>query len=291
MNKPDYLAPATLKEAFSALNQKKTRAMIIAGGTDLLVRMRAGFIQPDLLVDIRLLGLDKIDDQGEMVKIGTFATHTDILRSELLADFFPALVEAAEEIAGPPIRNRGTLGGNLVNASPAADLATPLLIYDGEVVLTSEKGDRAVPLVEFFTGPGQTVLNTGEILKEIILPKLPSQSGAEFIKLGKRKAMAIAVVSVAARLTLDQAGQISEARIALGSVAPVAMRAVKAEQHLIGKKPREDSFREAGEIARSECSPISDLRSTADYREKMVAVLTRRALTGALKKVEEKING
>ncbi len=289
MNKPDYLAPATFTEAFQALGKKKIKAMIIAGGTDLLVRMRAGAIKPDLLVDLCKLDLDRIEEREDRITIGARATHTDILHDPLLAENFPALVDAAGKIAGPPIRNRGTLGGNLVNASPAADLATPLLGYDAAAIITSKEGDREIALVDFFTGPGETVLKQGEILKEISIPKPPPGTEAAFLKLGKRKAMAIAVVSVAARLTFEEDGMISQARIALGSVAPVPFRATKAESALIGKNPGARLFAEVGEIARAESSPISDLRSTADYREKMVAVLTKRALAAALLQMEGKL--
>ena len=281
MNKPDYLAPKTLNEALQVLEEKGDGAKIIAGGTDLVPRMRAGILSPELLVDLRLLKLNEIKDEGDWIKIGAGATHTELLESELLEELFPALIEAVSDVAGPPIRNRGTLGGNLVNASPAADLATPLLVYDARAVITGQKGESEVVLGDFFTGPGKTVLKPDEILTEIKIPKLPPRSAASFIKLGKRKAMAIAVVSAAVRLTLDEEGVISEARIALGSIAPVPLRIEKAEEVLVGQTPGEELFIRAGQTASDETKPITDLRSTADYRKKMVAVLTRRALTAA----------
>lgn len=287
MNKPEYLAPQTLDEALKVLKKNKKGAKIIAGGTDLVPRMRSEVLSPELLVDLRLLGLNEIKIKGDWIKIGAGTTHTEILESDILAEHLPALVEAASDIAGPPIRNRGTLGGNLVNASPAADLATPLLVYDAVAVIVNEKGERIVPLEEFFTGPGKTVLKPDEILTEIKIPVVPPRTEAKFIKLGKRKAMAIAVVSVAVRLTLDEGGSISEARIALGSVAPVPLRIKKAEEVLVGQTPGEELFTLAGKTANEETAPITDLRSSADYRKKMVAVLTRRALTAAWEKQEE----
>lgn len=281
MNKPDYLAPQSLQDALKALTEQTEDAQIIAGGTDLIPRMRSGMVAPTLLVDLRLLDLKGIEIKGDWICIGACTTHTDILESDLLAEHCPALVEAAEEIAGPPVRNRGTVGGNLVNASPAGDLAPPLIIYDARAVLSKMKTEREVPLAEFFTGPGKTVLAPEEILTEIRIPVVPPHTNAKFIKLGKRKAMAIAVVSVAARLTLDEVGDIAQARIALGSVAPAPLRAVKAEVVLEGQTPTVDLFIEAGQVASAESSPISDFRASEDYRKKMVAVLTKRALVAA----------
>ena len=281
MNKPDYRAPQTLTEALETLSTHGQNVHLIAGGTDLVPRMRSRVVEPALLVDLRLLGLTGIEMREHEIRIGARATHTDILESDLLAAAYPALVESAADIAGPPIRNRGTLGGNLVNASPAADLAPPLLVYDAAVILAKATGERRVPLADFFTGPGQTVLNPDEILTEIRIPAIPPHSASNFIKLGKRKAMAIAVVSVAARLTLDEAGNIAQARLALGSVAPKPMRAFEAEAILENQAPSVALFTEAGLVASSEASPISDIRASGDYRKKMVAVLTRRALGAA----------
>ncbi len=281
MNKPDYLAPTSLEEALETVGQQTEGVQIIAGGTDLVPRMRSRVIEPKLLVDLRLLNLDGIEKTAYGIRIGASATHTDILESDLLAEHCPALCEAAADIAGPPIRNRGTVGGNLVNASPAADLAPPLLVYDAVVILAKAGSKREIPLVDFFTGPGQTVLAADELLTEIRIPAVPPNTTSKFIKLGKRKAMAVAVVSAAARLTIDQAGKISQARIALGSVAPTPIRARKAEASLEGQSPSSDLFTEAGQIARSESSPISDIRASGSYRKKMVAVLTRRALEAA----------
>jgi len=281
MNKPEYLAPQSIDEALAALGRGSEGTRIIAGGTDLIPRMRARMVEPSTLVDLRLLGLDSIDIIGNRIHIGARTTHTGVLESEILAQHCPAIITAAQDIAGPPIRNRGTVGGNLVNASPAADLATPLLAHDAVAVLAKAGAEREVPLAEFFTGPGATVLDADELLKEIHIPTLSENTTSAFIKLGKRKAMAIAVVSVAARLTLDEVGKILEARIALGSVAPIPMRAVKAEAVLEGQEPSAEFFAEAGQVASAEASPISDLRASGDYRKKMVAVLTRRALAAA----------
>ncbi len=291
MNKPDYLAPQSLSEALRTIGEKPTGVHIIAGGTDLIPRMRSGVVEPSLLVDLRLLGLDGIEMSGDGILIGASTTHTEVLESALLAKYCPALVESAKDIAAPPIRNRGTVGGNLVNASPSADLVPPLLVYDALVVLANPDFEREVPLTEFFIGPGRTVLDADEILTEVRIPAIPKRTSSAFVKLGKRRAMAIAVVSAAARLTLDEAGIITQARIALGSVAPTPIRATKAEASLIGQTPNADCLAEAGQIASTEAVPISDLRASGEYRAKMIAVLTRRALAACWQRIEEGVDG
>lgn len=287
MIKTEYLAPRSLDEALKALELQTGETRIIAGGTDLIPRMRSGLASPTLLVDIRLLDLNVIELKSGVLHIGAGVTHNAIVESDVLSVHCPALIEAALNIAGPPVRNRGTLGGNLANASPAADLAPPLLAYDAYVVISKSDGVQEIPLANFFTGPGKTILNSNKILKEIRIELLPSRTAAKFIKMGKRKAMAISVVNVCTRLTLDNMGRISAARIALGSVAPTPIRALKAEAVLEGKKPRFELFAEAGHVASVESSPISDIRASADYRRKMVAVLTKRALVDTWNHMEK----
>jgi len=283
-----YFAPKTLEEALKALAKQPERAKIIAGGTDLIPRLRSGIINPTLLVDLLNIPLHNIEIREGWIHIGARVTHTDILESNLLASYCPVIVDATKEIAGPPIRNRGTIGGNLVNASPAADLALPLLAYDAIVVLAKEGGERKVLLSEFFTGPGQTILTPNEILTEIRIPAIPPHTASSFIKLGKRKAMAIAVVSVVTRLTLDDIGNIYQARIALGSVAPRPMRSIMAEAVLEGMMPSMEIFANSAQVASMESSPISDIRASGDYRKKMVAVLTKRSLVTTWHRLEKK---
>ncbi len=282
----DYFAPETLEDTLKCLNTKGSTARLIAGGTDLIPRIRSGLAAPSLLIDPRLLSLDFIIVSDHMIRVGACTTHTQILESNLIAKYLPLLAESAREIAGPPVRNRGTIGGNLANASPAADLATPLLVYDAQVVLKCLASERVVPLDVFFTAPGKTILTAEEMMTEIRIPLLPESTGTKFLKLGKRKAMSISVVSVAARITLDGQGTISLARIALGSVAPTPVRATSAESGLANSRPNHQVFTQAGEIAASESSPISDIRGSASYRRAMVAVLTRRALSDAWVRAE-----
>lgn len=277
----DYFAPLTLADGCKILDTYRSSAAVIAGGTDLLPRMRAGMVRPERLVDLRELGLSFIKLENGIIKIGACTTHAEIIKSEIIAAHIPMLAAACIEIGGPPIRNRGTLGGNLANASPAADTAPPLLAYDAEVALASENSQRTLAIADFFTGPGKTVLEPGELLVEVQIPVPPQRTAGAFVKVGKRKAMAVAVVSVAARITLEEDGTISGARIALGSVAPTPIRVISAEQILRGHVLRDELIEKAAEETRRMVSPISDIRAPADYRSKMVAVFTRRALKAA----------
>lgn len=287
MKTTDYFTPRTLEETLKTLSLHRKGAQIIAGGTDLIPKIRSGSVKPSSLIDLRLLTLNQITQDENFILIGACATHTEILESSLLSKQLPMLVETAKEIAGPPVRNRGTIGGNLVNASPAADFATPLLVYDARVALQSWFEKRVISLEDFFVQPGKTVLKPGEMLTEILVPSLLQDTGTKFIKLGKRKAMSIAVASVAVRLTLEQ-GVITLSRIALGSVAPIPMRAKRAEAFLLGKVPDEKTFADAGQIASSESKPISDIRASENYRKKMVSVLIRRALMDAWNQITER---
>lgn len=281
MSTPDYNAPSTLDEALIRLGQAAGDAQIIVGGTDLLPRIRAGVVNPRLLIDLRQLDLTEIRPEGDYLYLGAQVTHTQVIGSEIIRGQYPALVAACREIGSPSIRNRGTLGGNLVNASPAADAAPPLLAYDADVLLVSGSGQRWLPLSEFFVGPGQAALASSEILTKIRLPLNPRRTAAAFLKLGKRQAMAIAVVSVAVRLTVDEHNKISQARIALGSVAPRPIRATAAENVLAGRPLKRSLIADAASVAASEAEPISDLRASGDYRRRMVEVLARRTLTSA----------
>jgi carbon-monoxide dehydrogenase medium subunit len=253
-------------------------ARVIAGGTDLILRMRDAVLSPSMLIDLRRISLDGIELFGDAMRLGAFVSLSQVLESEDVEKYFPALPAACREFAGPPIRNRGTLGGNIVNASPAADLVPPLIAYDASIVLMSCGGERVLPLVDFFTGPGKSVIAEDEILTEIRLPLVPASSAATFIKLGQRRSMAIAQVNVTTRLAVDESGAVSEARIVLGSVAPLVMRAVAAEKILLGRDPTDELIGKAANRAREEVTPISDVRASRTYRLEMTEVLVRRAL-------------
>jgi carbon-monoxide dehydrogenase medium subunit len=273
-----YIAPASLEELLTLLHQHGEAARIIAGGTDLIPQMRLGKIAPQILVDpLRLPSMGVVETNSRF-HLDAQLTHTQALTSTLLKREFPALVEACQQIGGPPVRNRGTLAGNLANASPAADSALPLLVYDARVLVASQASEREIPLTEFYLGPGCTRLAPDEFIHRISIPKIPPRTYAVFLKLGNRKAMAIAVAGVAVRLSFDEMDQIIEARIALGSVAPMPVRTFQAETVLCTHVLNDEIINAAADLARQAASPISDLRASAEYRSKMVTVLTRRAL-------------
>jgi CO/xanthine dehydrogenase FAD-binding subunit len=275
---PEYLAPAKLDDALKIKGQRGANARVIAGGTDLILRMRDGVYSPELLLDLRKVSLNTISSHSNHTHLGSYLTLTQILEHSQLEQSFPALLEACRQFAGPPIRNRATLGGNLVNASPAADLTPSLLAYDADIVLSSSTGERVISLADFFTGPGQTVMQSEEILTQIRLPKMPANTAASFIKLGQRRSMAISIVNLCTRITLDAGGMVSTARIVLGSVAATPVRALEAESLLTGRELTDDLIDQAASKAREATSPITDVRASEDYRSQMIVVLVRRAL-------------
>jgi len=286
MPTPQYVAPESLEDALRIKSERGADARVIAGGTDLILRMRDRVYTPKLLVDLRAVPLTTISRSASELRIGSYTSQSQILASDEIANLFPALVEACCPFAGPPIRNRATIGGNIVNASPAADLVPPLLAYDASVALSSVSGERVLPLAEFFTGPGQTVLEPDEILTEIRLPLMPEHTAAHFIKLGQRRSMAIAIVNLCTRLSLAEDGTVAMARIALGSVAPTPLRAVAAETALTGSEMSSGLFADAAQRASEEIAPISDVRGSSGYRKRMTAVLLRRALTATRGELE-----
>jgi CO/xanthine dehydrogenase FAD-binding subunit len=283
MDSPRYLAPETLEDALNIKGERGADARLIAGGTDLILRMRDRVFRPKLLLDLSRVSLDHISHTGGEMRIGSCVTHSRILANADIETFFPALAESCRQFAGPPIRNRGTIGGNIANASPAADLVPPLLAYDAKIVLASVSGDRVLALTEFFTGPGETVMRVDEILTEVRLPLLPPDSAAIFIKLGQRRSMAISMVNLCVRLSLATDGTVAAARIALGAVAPTPRHAVAAQALLTGAKISPELLDQAARQASQEMAPISDARASGEYRKQMITVLVRRALTAVWK--------
>lgn len=283
MKKFDYFRPETLDEVLSLLQQYGDGAMLIAGGTDVLVLMRQQAIAPRALVSLSAIpGLDQIRDEGSL-RIGALATHRMIEKSALVRKNFPPLADAAEVIASIQIRNVATLVGNICTAAPSADMAPPLLVLNAEARVVGKRGERRLPLESFFLGPGETRLAKDEILTEILVPPpLPGSAGC-YLKLGRRKCVDLALVGVAVLLTMHPQSKVCErARIALGAVSPTPIRAKEAEKLLEGKLLDEQLIRQAGECARGECSPITDIRSSAEYRREMVQVLVERAIKKSL---------
>ena len=276
----EYLVVSTVAEVCSLLSQYGKAAKVIAGGTDLLVKMKERELAPQYLVGLNGINdLDYIEyDEVDGLRIGALTSNDSVAGSVVIRERFGLLSEAAAKIGTPQIRNMGTIGGNLCNAAPSADTAPPLIALGARVKLVSSKGERTVLLEEFFTGPGETVLQTNELLTEIQVPKpIPGTRGV-YIKLFPRGAVDIAAVGVAALLILGKDGVCNDARIVLGAVAPTPVRANMAEAVIKGKKGKNELVQEAAETAAEEARPISDVRCSADYRQEMVKVLTRRAL-------------
>jgi CO/xanthine dehydrogenase FAD-binding subunit len=252
---------------------------IIAGGTDLIPQIRNGKFRVNEIVDIsaitELRFIHQVD--GE-IHIGSLVTFQDILLSPLLQEKTPILIQAGRSIGAPMTRSRATLGGNIANASPAADSLPPLFCLGAAVHLSGLQEDRTIPIEDFMAGPGKTILEQGEFIHSISFPLPPAGSGQAFLKLGPRRGMSISTVSAAACVALENQ-EIQAARIAIGAVAPVVRRCVEAENLLIGKFPAPDLWQTAAALAAAKASPISDIRGSKEYRQKTVEVLVRRVLT------------
>jgi carbon-monoxide dehydrogenase medium subunit len=275
--------PAGVAEALEVLRQFADQAAVIAGGTDLLVNMKHKKLTPKHLVGLERLGeLDGLSaDNGDLV-IGPRMTAAALAKSPRLTGSARALALGAGALGSPQVRNRAPVGGNVCTARPAADMCVPLLALEGQAMLAGAGGQRRVPLAEFFLGPGQTTRDRAELLTGVLIPKPAPGSGAGYEKLGLRKALEIALVNVAAVLTLDGDGKtIRAAKVALGAVAPTPILAPGAERALVGSPAGEETFARAAQAAAADSRPIDDHRGSADYRRQMVEVLTRRALNQA----------
>jgi carbon-monoxide dehydrogenase medium subunit len=278
-----YSAPATKDELFGLLEREGARARVFAGGTDVFVAMKEKGLRADCLVDVKgvpeLRGITLLEGGG--LSIGAATTLHEIEDSPAVATACPVLCDAVGEIGSLQVRNRGTLGGNLANASPAADSTPALMVSNATLELLSSTGARSVPIEAFFTGPGRSVLGPGEIVTRIKIPGADPTRQAVYLKFGTRQAMDIALVGVAVSLSFDGGGRCHEARIALASVAPVPLRAHKAEAMLIGELS-EQRIADVAVQASEEARPIDDVRGSAAYRKELVRVLTGQALREAV---------
>lgn len=271
----EHYAPDSIEGLLEML-KSKPNVKLIAGGTDLLLQMKQGTAQPETVISLKnveeLRGFS-VSKNG--YRLGAGMTLRGITRSNELTQNFPGLVYAAGVVASEQIRTLATLGGNICNASPSADMVPPLIALDAVVQLVSNQGQRDLSLSEFFKGPGESILKSGEIMHSIFLPH-PS-GNMIYSKHAPRKFMDLAVVGVAVRLAKKN-GKINEARVALGAVGPVPFRAEKTEALLAGQALTTELMLEAGEMAAGECVPIDDIRGSAWYRKRMVKVHVRRNL-------------
>jgi CO/xanthine dehydrogenase FAD-binding subunit len=281
----EFFAAKDSNHAVTLLAQHAPNAKIkiIAGGTDLLADLKFTAHGPDVVVDIsRAEDLKNITITEQGLSIGALVTHTQIMRSPIIRQLFPALVDAAHTIGAVQTRNLGTLGGNLVTAVPSMDSGPTLMALEAIVTIAGNEGRRQVPLSEFFVGPRKTILKPDELLAEIIIPKQNLGKPTHFLKFGLRKGQALALVNVGASFWVDwDKNTFLAPRIALGAVAPKVIRAVQAEAYLEGRAITPEAMAEAGRVAVSDAKPISDFRASAEYRRNLVAVLTKRALEGA----------
>lgn len=284
----DYHEPASLREAVELGARLGADGRFLAGGTDLLVQIRRGQLGPRHLLSLhRVPGLDAVEIDGT-IRIGALVTHRQLERTSGFGGALQALREGAQVVGGHQIRNVGTVGGNIVNASPAADVVPVLLALDATVTLLSLEGERSLPLEAFASAPGVTARGPGELLTHASFARPSPHSATAFLKAGRRRAMEISLVCVAVRVTLDASRErCLEAYIALGAVAPTTLRARAAERSLQGRPLSDEVLAEAGRAAAGECRPISDVRASARYRALLVATLVPRALA----RCRERIRG
>ncbi|MBK8026358.1 MAG: FAD binding domain-containing protein [Chloroflexi bacterium] len=276
-----YYTVGSTQDALELLAEHRDKARVIAGGTDLLIELERGVRRGiDVIIDVsRLRELDGISLQGDSFLLGALVTHNDVVGDERLVGRALPLAQACWEVGAPQIRNRGTVAGNLITASPANDTITPLWALGATVTLSSVEGERTVPLNAFYTGVRRTVMRPDELLTAISFPALAENERGIFLKLGLRRAQAISVVNCAVVLSFAAEGEtVEHAAITLGSVAPTIFPADVAASSLVGKRLTGDAIREAARLAAAAPSPIDDVRGTAEYRVEMIRVLVARAL-------------
>jgi xanthine dehydrogenase iron-sulfur cluster and FAD-binding subunit A len=286
----EYFNATSTDEVIRILAEKRERARIVAGGTDLILELERGIRKHvDTLIDVtRIPHLDQITiDEDDIIHLGALVTHNDCAASKLIRKRAYPLARAAWEVGAPQIRNRGTIAGNLITASPANDTITPLMALGAKVTLVSQRGTRTVPLKKFYTGVRKNVMEPDEMLVDIAFPAMTKTQRGAFIKLALRRAQAISLVNVAVILDL-KADTVKSASITLGAVTPIITHAPKAEKFLAGKKLNDKNIAEAAELAVKSAKPIDDVRGSANYRKEMVRVITQRALTAIRDETEQK---
>jgi len=285
----EYLVPKSLDEAISMSVSYGERARYVAGGTDVLVKIKEAKIRPNYLISLRRVpGLDEIQYKEGELRIGALVTHRMLELSPIIRTHFPIITDAVENIGSVQIRNVATIGGNIVNAVPSADGAIPLITLNAQVRIRGPKGERSMILEDLFIGPGQTLLEPGEIVVEFIIPKLPPRTGAAYWKHTRRAAMELPILGVAVLLSLDEdMERCLDARIGLGVLAPTPMRAKRAEEVLRGAPLNQERLREAGKMAAEECKARDSIRGEAWYRREMVELLVPRMARKAVERAHE----
>ncbi len=289
MNLFDYQAPTTVEQAIALLSAD---ARPLAGGTDLLVKIRYGRIAPDCLIDIKHIPeLTRISVDEAGLTLGAAVTCADLVAHPTVCEQYPGLVDAVSIIGGAAIQNRATIGGNLCNAAPSADSIPALIVYSTSCTIAGPAGRRVLSADAFCTGPGQTILGPDELLVSLHLPPPAPRSAAAYRRFTPRHEMDIAVAGVGTWLALDQDGKIADARIALSAVAPVPLPVPQAAQVLIGRVPDQEALAAAAQTAQKAARPINDVRGGAAQRTHLIGVLVQRTLDTALKRAQMPASG
>ena len=275
-----YLSPTTVEEAIAFHGQHSETAKYMGGGTDVIVKVKEGWMEPDFLISLKkikdLSELHKNDATGEL-SIGAMVTHATLEKSLMIQNEYPIIYDAVSNIGSLQVRNVGTIGGNLINAVPSADGAIPLIALDGVALLHGPEGERSVAVKDLFVSPYKTILKPMEILKKITIPPQAPHTGSAYIKFGRRAAMELPLIGIGILLSLDEIqGICTKARICLGVAAPTPMRAFDAEKLLKGKKIGEALLIEAGKIAADESKVRDSVRGKAWHRKEMIRVHVRR---------------
>ena len=285
-----YAAAATVDEAVSLLAARGDRAKILAGGTDIIVQLREGLREAELVLDVKKIPelMELSFDRQRGLRLGAAVPCYKIYENDEIKSAYPALADSARIIGGWQIQSRASIGGNLCNSSPAADSIPSLIALDASCQIAGPSGRRSVPVVQFCTAPGKNVLQKGEFLVSLDFPPPQPYCGSRYLRLIPRNEMDIAVVGVGAWLRLDAAGKnIEEARLGIAAVAPTPLAATEAARWLSGKPATLESFTEAGRLARSIAKPITDMRGPAEYRVHLVGVIAQRALAEAAERARK----
>jgi aerobic carbon-monoxide dehydrogenase medium subunit len=282
-----YLRPKTVPEAVAMLQQHGDEAKILSGGQSLIPMMKLRLARPGVLIDInRISGLSYVKEEGGYLKIGGLTREAEMESSPLVRSKYPILLDTAHVIADPQVRNMATVAGNLAHGDPANDHPATMVALGAQVIATGPKGERVIPIEDFFVSLFATALQHEEILTEIRIPVPAARSGGAYFKL-ERKVGDFATAAVAAQLTLDEKGVCQSVGIGLTNVGPTPVKARKAEEFLRGKKPDESNIAQAAQLAADESTPSPDLRGPVEYKKGLVKELTKRALTRALERADK----
>src|ERR1700730_11558169 len=277
----EYFRPETVSEAIALLQEHGEGAKILSGGQSLIPMMKVRLARPEYIIDInRLAGLQYVKEEGGFLKIGGLTREADLEASSLIRSRYPIILDTAASIADPQVRNMATVGGNLAHGDPANDHPATMLALGAEIIATGQRGERTIPINDFFLSVFTTALEPGEILTEIRIPIPPSGSGGAYFKL-ERKVGDFATVGVAAQVTVDGNGGCRRAGIGLTNVGATPIKATRAESFLVGKTMDGQQIGQAAQLAAEDAQPSSDLRGPAEYKVSMVKELTKRALVRA----------